>query len=69
MCQLFQAFRLCFHMTGIRCRVKIPCEVLLWQYADECHGGDGFDCNETNPNIDLQDILSQCVLPPDTLVA
>src|SRR5258705_3108449 len=50
-------------------RVKIPCEVLLWQYADECHGGDGFDCNETNPNIDLQDILSQCVLPPDTPVA
>jgi hypothetical protein len=49
--------------------VKIPCEVLLWQYADECHGGDGFDCNETNPNVDLQDILSQCVLPPETLVA
>jgi hypothetical protein len=49
--------------------VKIPCEVLLWQYADECHGGDGFDCNETNPNIDLQHILSQCVLPPDTPVA
>jgi hypothetical protein len=50
-------------------RVKIPCEVLLWQYADECHGGDGFDCNETNPNIDLRNILSQCVLPPDTPVA
>jgi hypothetical protein len=49
-------------------KVKIPCEVLLWQYSDECHGGDGFDCNETNPNIDLQDILSQCVLPPDTPV-
>jgi hypothetical protein len=49
-------------------RVKIPCEVLLWQYADECHGGDGFDCNETNPHIDLQDILSQCVLPPEALV-
>jgi len=50
-------------------RVKIPCEVLLWQYADECHGGDGFDINETNPNIDLEGILSQCVLPPDTPVA
>lgn len=49
-------------------KVKIPCEVLLWQYADECHGGDGFDCNETNPNLDLQEILSQCVLPPDTPV-
>ncbi len=50
-------------------RVKLPCEVLLWQYADECHGGDGFDCNATNPNIALHDILSQCVLPPDTPVA
>jgi len=50
-------------------RVKIPCEVLLWQYADECHGGEGFDCNETNPNIHLQDILSQCILPPHTPVA
>jgi hypothetical protein len=49
--------------------VKLPCEVLLWQFADECHGGDGFDCNETNPNIDLQDILSQCVLPPETPAA
>ncbi len=50
-------------------RVKIPCEVLLWQYSNECHGGDGFDCNETNPHLDLQDLLSQCVLPPDTPVA
>lgn len=48
--------------------IKIPCEVLLWQYSDECNGGDGFDCNETNPNINLQDILSQCVLPPETQV-
>jgi hypothetical protein len=30
-------------------KVKLPCEVLLWQYADECHGGDGFDCNEPIP--------------------
>src|SRR5215468_2860301 len=44
-------------------RVRLPCDVLLWQYADECHGGDGFDCNETNPHIDLDDIiLSRCVL-------
>ncbi len=49
--------------------VKLPCEVLLWQYSDECHGGDGFDCNETNPNLGLQDILSLCVLPPETPVA
>jgi hypothetical protein len=50
-------------------RVALPCDVLLWQYADECHGGDGFDCNETNPNIDLQGLLDLCILPPDTPVA
>jgi hypothetical protein len=32
--------------------VKIPCEAILWQYADERHGGDEFDCNETNPAPD-----------------
>jgi hypothetical protein len=47
-------------------RVPLPCKVLLWQYADECHGGGGFDCNQTNPSIDLQqDLLQKCVLPPD----
>lgn len=48
-------------------KVKIPCRVLLWQYSDDCFGGGGFDCNETNPAIDLQtDLLSRLVLPPDT---
>jgi len=47
-------------------RVQIPFDVLLWQYADECHGGDGFDCNEINPNIDFEaKLISKCVLPPD----
>lgn len=42
-------------------------KVLLWQYSDDCHGGGGFDCDQTNPSIDLeQDLLSKCVLPPDT---
>jgi len=50
-------------------RVELPCDILLWQYADECHGGDGFDCNVTNPNVDLQQFLDQCVLPPETPVA
>ena len=41
-------------------------KILLWQYSDDCHGGDGFDCDQTNPSIDLQqDLLSKCVLPPD----
>jgi hypothetical protein len=46
--------------------VAIPCPVLIWQYADDCHGGGGFDCSETNPNIDLEeDLLNHLVLPPD----
>lgn len=46
-------------------RVGLPCPILLWQYADECHGGDGIDCNETNPNISLEtDLLRKLILPP-----
>lgn len=46
-------------------RVELPCDVLLWQYADECHGGDGIDCNETNPTLDLEsDLLRKLILPP-----
>jgi hypothetical protein len=42
-------------------------KILLWQYSNDCHGGAGFDCDQTNPSIDLQqDLLSKCVLPPDT---
>ena len=47
-------------------RIPLPCDILLWQYADECHGGSGFDCNQTNPDIDIeQDLLGKCVLPPE----
>src|SRR5215469_1497817 len=45
--------------------VGIPCPILIWQYADDCHGGGGFDCSETNPSIDLQDFLNHLILPPD----
>ena len=45
-------------------------KILLWQYSDDCHGGDGFDCDQTNPSIDLQqDLLSKCVLPPETPIS
>ena len=45
-------------------------KILLWQFSNDCHGGDGFDSDETNPAIDLQqDLLSKLVLPPDTSVA
>ena len=57
------------HMHLVRPNVSIPCDILVWQYADECHGGDGFDCNEINPNIDVHAFLQKCVLPPETLVA
>ncbi len=46
--------------------VTIPCPVLIWQYANDCQGGGGFDCSETNPNIDLDaDLLQHLILPPD----
>ena len=45
-------------------------KILLWQYSNDCHGGGGFDCDETNPAIDLDgDLLTKCVLPPDTQMA
>jgi hypothetical protein len=44
--------------------LTLPFKVLIWQYTEECHGGDGFDCNETNPNIDLDgDLLSKLIIP------
>jgi hypothetical protein len=57
------------NMGLVRPRVPLPCDILLWQYADECHGGNGFDCNEINPNIDVQAFLNECILPPDTSAA
>jgi hypothetical protein len=50
----------------VRPTVAIPFPILIWQYADQCYGGNGFDCSETNPEIDLQkDLLNNLVLPPD----
>jgi hypothetical protein len=44
----------------------IPCPVLIWQYAGDCNGNGGFDCNQTNPSINLQaDLLDFLILPPD----
>jgi hypothetical protein len=45
--------------------VAIPCDVLIWQYSDDCLGGSGFDCNEVNPNIDLnKDLLAKLIPVP-----
>jgi hypothetical protein len=49
--------------------VALPCDVLVWQYSDECHGGDGYDCNTTNPGIDFDAFTKQLILPPETLVS
>jgi hypothetical protein len=47
-------------------KVPLPCKILLWQYADDCYGGGGFDCNQTNPAIDLQnELLARLILPND----
>jgi|SRR5215470_3062065 len=53
---------------GVLPDVSIPCPVLCWQYADDCHGGSGFDCSQTNPAIDIDDLLSHLILPPETSV-
>ena len=51
--------------TTVTPTVALPCKVLIWQYADDCHGGAGFDCDEVNPNIDLDnELLNQLILPP-----
>jgi len=50
--------------------VTIPCNVLLWQYSNDCHGPGGFDCDEINPDPNIQAfVLSQSVLPPETPMA
>lgn len=44
--------------------VKLPCDVLLWQYAENCCDG-AIDCNQTNPNLDTDTLLlNRLILPP-----
>ena len=49
--------------------VALPCEILLWQYSDEVHGGDGFDCNQTNPGVDFDAFINQLILPPEMAIS
>ncbi len=45
--------------------VTLPCKVLIWQYASDCHGAGGFDCDQTNPSLDLRtELLDRLILPP-----
>jgi len=54
-----------FRPDIVQPKVKIGCPVVLWQYADECHGGDGFDCDELNPDAEIEkSLLSRLILPP-----
>jgi hypothetical protein len=40
------------------------CPIHIWQYAQECHGGDGFDMDEANPALSLDGLLGKLILPP-----
>jgi hypothetical protein len=45
-------------------RVALPCDVLLWQYAENCCDG-AIDCSQTNPTIDIDALLlRRLILPP-----
>jgi len=44
--------------------IALPCPILLWQYAANCHGSGGFDCSQTNPQLDFAYLQSHLVLPP-----
>lgn len=46
--------------------VELPFDVLLWQYAENCCEG-AIDCNQTNPNVDIETLLlNRLILPPGT---
>jgi hypothetical protein len=57
-----------WNQDEIQPSIAISFPVLAWQYANDCHGGGGFDCSETNPDSALEsDLLSHLVLPPDMI--
>lgn len=44
--------------------VALPCDVLLWQYQENCCNGT-IDCDQANPTIDIQTLLlDRLILPP-----
>jgi hypothetical protein len=44
--------------------VPLPCDILLWQYAENCCNG-AIDCSQTNPNLDIDTLLlRRLILPP-----
>jgi hypothetical protein len=53
-----------WHDRFVTPRPPPPCPIHAWQYAAECHGGDGFDMDEANPNLPVDDFLAKLILPP-----
>jgi hypothetical protein len=43
--------------------VALSCEVLLWQYAENCCSG-AIDCSQTNPTVDIQTLLLDRLVRP-----
>jgi hypothetical protein len=44
--------------------VHLPCDVLVWQYDENCVGG-ALDLNQSNPNINgAAELMSKLILPP-----
>ena len=45
--------------------IALPCNALIWQYSNDCRGDAGFDCDQVNPSIDVNnDLLNHLILPP-----
>jgi hypothetical protein len=54
--------------TIVAPNVTLPCDILLWQYAENCCNG-AIDCSQTNPTLDINSLLLQrLILPPGTAV-
>jgi len=50
--------------TIVAPQVALPCDILLWQYAENCCDG-AIDCSQTNPNLDIDTLLlRRLILPP-----
>ncbi len=43
-------------------RETLPFPILIWQYAENCCSGT-IDCNQTNPEVDIQSLLISKLIP------
>ncbi|HEX5759187.1 MAG TPA: hypothetical protein VF121_08335 [Thermoanaerobaculia bacterium] len=50
-------------------RVTPPCDILLWQYAENC-SETAIDCSQTSPTVDIETLLlRRLILPPGAAAA